>query len=157
MNKFERLFRLSAVLILFLTSVAKLASSTGQAPILELPDPLLGIARRQMLVAVGVLELIIAVALLSPLESRRKHLLLLWLGTSFLVYRLSFHWINPGKPCPCLGSLSDKLPISEATLDAFLWAVIVYFLIGSISLLLWLRRLARGNWTPESQELEEGP
>jgi hypothetical protein len=140
LNKIERTFRWSAVLILLLTSAAKLASSNGEAPILDLPDPLFGLTNRTLLVAVSIVELSVAVALLSRADPRRKQLLLLWLSSSFLTYRLSYYWINPGKPCPCLGTLSEKLPLSTAALNALLLAVVIYLLVGSASALFWLLR-----------------
>ena len=140
MKKLERPFRWSAVLLLLFTSAAKLASATGQTPILDLPDPLFGLPNRQLLIAVGVLELAVAVALLSRVAGALKHLLLLWLSTGFLAYRLAHYWINPGKPCPCLGTLTDKLPLSPATLDAALLGLVLFLLIGSLSMLMWLVR-----------------
>ena len=88
---------------------------------------------------VGALELAVVAALLSRLELRLKHLLLLWLSTSFLAYRIAAHWRHPEKPCPCLGNLSEHLPLSPETISALLLGLVLFLVIGSSSSLLWLR------------------
>jgi hypothetical protein len=140
MKKFETQFRWSAIIVLSVTALAKLISSTGQAQLLALPDPLFGLAHRDMLIGAGLLEIGIVVALLARIHPRIKHLLLLWLSTCFLIYRISFRLINPGKPCPCLGSLTEKLPLSQSAIDTLLVGIVLFLLFGSLSMLLTLGR-----------------
>ena len=135
LSVFERSFRWSALLILLFTAVAKLLSARGGAPLLAWADPILGISNRSLLVVVGLMELAVGVALLSGLSLRRKHLLLAWLSTNFLLYRAAFYALNPGKPCPCLGSLTEQLPIRPDLLNLLLSATVLYLLFGSASVL----------------------
>jgi hypothetical protein len=139
MISLQRWFKWSAIVVLTLTSVAKLLSATGDAVILDLPDPLFGLPRGQVLLVVACLELMVVGGLLSRMAARRKHLLLLWLSTSFLLYRIAIYSIAPGKPCACLGSLTEVLPFSEATVNGFLSCLVIYLLAGSAFLLRFAR------------------
>jgi hypothetical protein len=132
MRTYELVFRCSAIVILVVTASAKLFSASGSAPLLDYPDPLFGLANRHLMILVGLIELGVAVGLLSALDIRRKHLLLAWLSTSFLVYRLAFYVLNPDKSCPCLGTLGEKLRLGQTTTNALLWSTVLYLLIGSV-------------------------
>lgn len=127
--------------LLAIAAGAKLHTATGEARILAQPDPVLMLSHRTVLVAVGVLELAVAAYLFFGRNLRNKHLLVVWLGVSFLAYRLALAWIAPGKPCPCLGTLTERLPLRPDSVDLLLKLVIVYMLSGSLLFLLldWAR------------------
>jgi hypothetical protein len=136
----EALFRRSAIIVLFITAAAKLLSATGQAALLEFPDPLIGLTNRHVLLLVGSVELAVAAGLISALGPRNKYLLLAWLSANFLLYRVGFHSVSPGKPCPCLGTLTESLPLSQGTVDVLLWSAVIYLLLGSVLILGQLGR-----------------
>ena len=137
MQTYERLFRFSAASLLLLTACAKLFSATGHAALLEFPDPLLGIRNRELLILVGLVELAVVAGLLSGLTIRAKHLLLVWLSSNFVLYRLAFYSLNLGRPCPCLGTLTEKLHLSAHVVNWALSGVVVYLLLGSVCALRW--------------------
>jgi len=96
----------SAVAILAVTGLAKLWSSFGNTKLLALADPITGISFGHLLLAVGVLELVIASICLFAKSQTLKVGLIAWLATNFVVYRLGLWWIGWHKPCSCLGSLT---------------------------------------------------
>lgn len=124
-------FESSALCLLSLTAAAKLVSATSKAAVMHLPDPLLGLSHRQILIAAALIELGIVSAWFCRMAPWRKHLLLLWLSSSMLIYRVALHFIAPGRPCPCLGSLTEKLPFSPATVNIALGSMVVYWIAGS--------------------------
>jgi hypothetical protein len=103
-GKSVELFRWSAIVILLVTAAAKLLGATGRAAILDLPDPLFGLATRQLIVGVAFVELILATVLLLPLQPQRQFLGLAWLTSNFLLYRVALAVSHPDKHCPCLGT-----------------------------------------------------
>ena len=66
--------------------------------------------------------------------------LVVWLATSFLVYRIGLVWVGYKKPCPCLGNLTDALHIPPQTADTAMKIILAYLLIGSYATLFWLWR-----------------
>ena len=136
MNTFERLFRRSVALLLLSTAAAKLISAGGHAAILDFPDPLLVLRNRQLLVLVALVEIIIAAALLSRLSVQTRYLLVAWLSSNFILYRLGLHVLSPGKPCPCLGTITERLRLSPDQVNGVLWGVALYLLAGSIIVLI---------------------
>ena len=128
---FDRWFQRSAACLLAVTAAAKLLSASGTAKVLELPDPLLGLATRQVLILVGLLEIAIALAAVCVERSRTVQLLTGWLSFNFLLYRISLAILSPGKLCPCLGSVTEKLNINAAFANYLLVAIALYLFLGS--------------------------
>jgi len=63
----HRSFALSSGLILGLTGIAKVWTAFGQVKLLTVPDPIVGISFKHLMLAVGVAELVIAaVCLFHP-------------------------------------------------------------------------------------------
>ena len=149
LDRIERWFLLSAVLILGTTAAAKLGSIPGNAGFLGVPDPVFGIQFRHILLAVGSLELVIAVICLSGLARQLGLPLIAWLSSSFIFYRLAVWWGDAKRPCPCLGSLGDSLHMTRDVADTLMKMALAYLLVGSYGLLIlaWRRRstLVAGN------------
>lgn len=150
-NTFERLFRWSAALLLLSTAAAKLISAGGRAAILDFPDPLLALHNRQLLVLVALIEVIIGAALLSRLSVQTKYLLVAWLSSNFILYRLGLHVLSPGKPCPCLGTITERLHLNPDHVNTVLWAVALYLLAGSVGILTSGRRGAHIPLEPSEE------
>jgi hypothetical protein len=148
---FEAVFLYSASIILLTTSAAKLISATGTHGILTERDPLLGLSNRQVLFASAGVEAIIVCVLLTKAAVRYKLLLLSWFASCLFAYRLGIFWLSPSRPCHCLGTLADRLPLSPASVDLLLKGIIGYLLFGSICLLVagrcW-RPASAGNTQP---------
>lgn len=132
----ENVYLLFAIVLLAGTAVAKLYSAAGEARILGLRDPLLLLTNRELLMVVGLLELGVVAYLLFRRNTLNKHLLIIWLSLNFIVYRLGIWWVAPGKPCPCLGTLTARLSLKPDTVDLLLKLVIAYMLCGSVLFLL---------------------
>jgi hypothetical protein len=141
-NTNSRRFIISAGVVLFITGIAKIWSGLGQARILAVPDPLLGIELGHLLSLVGTAEVVIALACFF---SKRQQLLIglvAWLATNFAVYRLGFLLMGWHRPCSCLGNLTDAIHISPQIADNVMKGVLAYLLIGSYTtmFLLWRQR-----------------
>ncbi len=135
MKSLRRVFYGSAVVILIVTALAKLISATGKARALALPDPMLMLTNREVLVVAGSIELLLAGYLFFGRKSWLKVPLVAWLATNFLIYRLGLMWMGVHKPCGCLGTITDALAIPPTTVDLLLKIVLAYLLAGSYGLL----------------------
>ncbi|HEX5221421.1 MAG TPA: MauE/DoxX family redox-associated membrane protein [Verrucomicrobiae bacterium] len=135
-----RWFRISAGAILIATGIAKIWSGLGSSKFLILVDPIVGVKFGQLMLMVGLAEIVIA---LLCFFSKRQTLalgLVAWISTNFVVYRLGLWWMGWKKPCSCLGNLTDALHISPQTADNIMKVVLAYLFIGSYVLLFreWL-------------------
>jgi hypothetical protein len=143
---FTTFFLGSVAAVLFITASAKLVSAFGSAKILYLPDPLLSVPYKQLLLWAAALEFAILGVLLSGAGERAKLCLVGWAAGIFVLYRVASWLLGNGTPCPCLGTLSDLLRISNGLADAVLFLFVAYMATGSV--LCWLS-LSRNHRTPE--------
>ena len=140
---FLKVFVFSAGAILAITGIAKIWSGLGNSKFLAVVDPIIGIKFGQLMLVVGVAEIVIA---LVCFFSKRQTLVLglvAWMSTNFVVYRVGLWWMDWKKPCSCLGNLTDALHISPQTADNIMKVLLAYLLIGSYGLLIWQWRAAR--------------
>lgn len=129
-------FLRSAGALLLVTGIAKLFSGFGTAKILSLSDPIIGMSFGKLLPAVGVLEVLVAIACFSNrLSPRIKLWLVAWMATNFLVYRIGLWNLGWHRPCGCMGSLSGALHLSDYAADNILKNVLSLLLLGSYTLL----------------------
>ena len=122
------------------TGLGKTFSAIGSARALDIADPLVGIPFRQLLLLVGLLELFIAFFCLFTEQRRLSVLMVGWIATNFLVYRLGLWFIGWHRPCGCMGNLTDLLHISPRLADNIMKVVLAYLLVGSYGILFWQRR-----------------
>ncbi len=159
-NTNNRRFIISAGVVLSMTGIAKIWSGLGQARILVVPDPLIGIEFGHLLFLVGAAEVVIALACFFSKRQLLSIASVAWLATSFVVYRLGLLWMGWQRPCSCLGNLTDALNISPQKADTAMKIILVYLLIGSYGILFhqwWKnRKLAVGRSQLESQNSEAG-
>lgn len=149
-NSVREWFVLSAGAILFITGVAKVWSGLGNSKFLAVVDPIIGIKFGQLMLVVGVVEIVIA---LVCFFSKRQTLalgLVAWMSTNFVVYRLGLWWMDWKKPCSCLGNLTDALHISPQTADNIMKVLLAYLLIGSYGLLIWQCKKQRTQTSTET-------
>jgi len=142
-NSWVAMVVLTAGLILAITGLAKVWSSFGDVKLLTVADPIVGIPFKYLMLAVGVAELVIAAVCLCTKANRLATVLVAWLATNFLVYRIGLWWMGWKKPCSCLGNLADTLGISPQTADHLIKVLLAYLLIGSYGLLIWEWRKRR--------------
>ena len=132
---FPKWFILSSGAILAITGAAKFWTGLGNSKFLAVVDPIIGIKFGQLMLLVGVAEIVIA---LVCFFSKRQTLVLglvAWMSTNFVVYRLGLWWMDWKSPCGCLGNLTDALGIAPQTADNIMKVLLAYLLIGSYGLL----------------------
>lgn len=105
-------FVVSAGAILALTGLAKVWSGLGNAKFLAVSDPIIGIKFGQLMLLVGVAEIVIALVCFFTKRQTLALSLVSWMSTNFVIYRLGLWWMNWHRPCGCLGSLTDA-PIAD--------------------------------------------
>jgi hypothetical protein len=114
--------------MLLITGVAKALSATGIARVLNTPDPLLGMRFRELMLFTGLLEVIIALLCLLPARPRLGLILLAWLSTMFVIYRVGLWLIGWEQPCHCMGTLTDALRITPTLADRIMKCVLAYLI-----------------------------
>ena len=126
--------------MLFLTALAKLISSFGDVAILQEVDSVLLVSYRTEFIVVAVIEFIVVLYCFISKSSCFKLLLIAWLATCFIVYRLGLLWVGSESYCPCLGSLTDIIGVSPKVADIAMKVLLFYLFVGSYTLLkcLWL-------------------
>jgi hypothetical protein len=146
-EKLARCYLSSAGVILFVTGVAKLASSGGSARALQTIDPIIGLPFGTLFFVVGVLELVNSHYILKWAEVLPRAMLVAWISTCFLVYRIGLVWVGWHKPCGCLGTFTEALHMSPQTADTIMKFVLGYLLAGSYACLLacWRKGAGAGH------------
>jgi hypothetical protein len=138
-------FKYSAGILLLITSFAKIASTTGNARILQTLDPLLMSPFRTIFWVAGGLELLIALTCFVNVKLFVPMGLIAWISSVFVAYRICLRLVNYNMPCKCMGNLTDAIRISPETAQIVTSTILLYLLIGSYASLFWLwreRRLA---------------
>ena len=131
-RRYTARFANSAGVVLLATGTAKVWSSFGQAKLLALPDPILGLAFGKLMLLVGLAELAIALCCLLPrVEARLKIYLVAWMATNFLLYRVGLWCIGWHHPCGCMGSLAGVLGLTDSAADRVMKGLLAYLLAGS--------------------------
>jgi hypothetical protein len=149
-----RWFYISAGVILAMTGVAKLVSTTGDASILRVYDPIFALPFKQLLMPVGMVEIGVAGLCFARLPGHARTAplvaaLLAGLASGFLFYRASIWMIGWKRPCGCLGHITDVLGIPPEAADRIALALLIYLLVGSYGLLLCqLRSRSARNAAP---------
>ena len=91
---------------------------------MDTADPLIGIPFRQLLLLVGLGELVLAFFCLFSDKRRFSLLAVAWISTNFLVYRAGLWFIGWHRPCGCMGSLTDMLHLSPHAVDNIMKGVL---------------------------------
>ena len=116
--------------MLGVTGLAKTFSAVGVARALDIPDPLVGLRFRQLLLVVGLVEILISFFCLLTDKRRFSLLAVAWLSTNFLVYRLGLWLIGWHHPCGCMGTMAGVLHLSDQAADNIMKGVLAYLLVG---------------------------
>ena len=130
----------SAAALLAVTGTAKLISAIYGPRIVYEHDPLTGITYKYLMLAIGAVEVCIALACVISRSYKHCIQAVAWLSTCFLLYRIGLLLLKWPHPCPCLGNLTDALHISPQLADNSMKGVLAYLLIGSYATLFWLWR-----------------
>jgi hypothetical protein len=127
----SRFFVLSVGVALALTGLAKIYAAFGSARLLEIEDPILGVSYRHLMFVIGLLEIGLSCLCLFTKIQYISIVMVAWVATNFLLYRICLWFIDWRGACPCLGSLTDALHISSHTVDIFAKLLLAYMLAGS--------------------------
>jgi methylamine utilization protein MauE len=128
----ERTYLLSAASILTLSGFAKLFSAGGDAKILLQPNAVFGFTNSRIIFGTGLIELLVAGYFCFAKAKTPKYYLGAWLGLNFVGYRILASRLEPGTPCPCMGTIGDMLPLSPKTIDRVLIIAAIYILVGNL-------------------------
>ncbi len=148
MSKFNRYFVLTSASILGIIAIAKIASVFSNAPVMLMPDPLIGLSFRRLLLLAGLVELVIACMCLFTANLKRNTFLIAWMSTSFLMYRMGLWLIDWHRPCHCLGDLTEMLRMSPGLADNLMKGVLLYLLLGSYAGLFWIWKQGQKTTLP---------
>lgn len=112
-----------------MAATAKLWTTATGLRLLDVADPVLAVENRYVLLGVAGVELLCAATLLFSRHAWLKALVLLWLGTNFVLYRVALWLAGAGTPCPCLGRLGARLGLSSSQTEWLTKAAVVYLLL----------------------------
>lgn len=132
------LFLVTSGILLLITGLAKIFAALGHVAVLAKLDPVFGVRFNHLLLSVGFVELAVGSLCLTQVNQRLSLGLLTALSINFLGYRIGLwvsHW--PGY-CPCLGTLTQALHVSQRAAGHVTAAILTYLLAGSIY--FWLRQ-----------------
>src|SRR4051794_7454944 len=102
----------SVACILTLTALAKLVSASGEAKILNYPDPIFSVKYSIMLFGTAAIELCCVGLFLSKCQAFAKSWIICWLGFPFLLYRVTVVLLGEKRLCPCLGNITDRVHLA---------------------------------------------
>jgi hypothetical protein len=141
--KLVRYFIYSSAVMLLITSGAKFIGAAGHEKILAELDPIVEISTKSLILVMAIAELLTAAVCLRTKEFWPSSILIAWLATNFLAYRIILHVIGYKKPCSCLGNVTDALHISPQVADATMKIILAYLLVGSYATIFWLWRFRK--------------
>jgi hypothetical protein len=154
-DKLKQFYLRSVGVALAVTAVAKLVAAAGSSRYLELPDPILVLKFRDVLLVAGLVEITVVWFCLFGTRIGTRCSLVAWLSTSFILYRIGLSRSGWHKPCACLGNLTDALHVSPGAADIAMKIVLGYMFAGSYAILFltWLqKRKASSLAQPLSRE-----
>lgn len=125
-------FLSSAGVVLAATGLAKIASALSSGDVLRTYDPVLGLTLGTLFAWVGMVEVTVALVCLTSRRMGLPVVLLVWLGASFVSYRLGLWWMGGPKYCSCLGTMTETLRLSPVAADLALKLALAYLLLGSL-------------------------
>lgn len=125
--------------------------SAGHKKILMERDPIIGISIRNLILVAASIELAVAVICFYTKEILMSAMLIAWLSTNLLGYRIILALISYKKPCSCLGNLTDALHITPQTADTGMKIILAYLLLGSYTTLFWIWRQRRQSVSCSSE------
>ena len=135
--------------------LVKWIAASGSVRALDLHDPLLLLTNRQVFMLVGGIEIAVGTYALFGRLQRYQLIVLAWLSTNFLIYRLA-RWVGDlGLPCGCLGNIANWLHLSPNWIDLMMKYVLAYMFIGSYALLIqhWIRARQTDGSEPLAEQI----
>ena len=134
-GRLYRWFVVSAAFILLFTALVKLASFIEGGPLIERKDPVFNIKLSFFFFFSATVEIIAAAMIFGCGRNVRSCLIVLWVSSLFIIYRLTLYLIGWGGFCQCLGNFSEWSGLSNQQLNALASAMAWYLFLGSLVLI----------------------
>jgi hypothetical protein len=101
------------------------------------PDPVLAVVSQdRLLFAAGLLELAGGVLVaFGRMSARSKGVLLLWVASLILLYRLGLWMVGTVEPCHCMGVMPRLLRLRASSVDAIMLSVAMFVWIAGLAAL----------------------
>jgi len=113
MSRISGVVLVTGCILLGVTAAGKAVALISGAPVLAHRDPVLGINQRMVMLLATVLELGLCMALLWIKDYYVRGLFLASCGAQFLMYHAARLLIGAKGGCPCLGTTSQWLGLTE--------------------------------------------
>ncbi|HEY5043666.1 MAG TPA: hypothetical protein VIK53_16965 [Verrucomicrobiae bacterium] len=136
--KLTALFIKSAGVILLAAALMRFLIAAGNAQIMALPEPMLGMPIRYAVLLVGGFELVVAFICLFGRSLKLQLGWLAWLATNYLVYWIGSFMMHIHPQTTGIGALTDPLHLARGPLGLIAMFIPVYLLLGSYTAVLWL-------------------
>ncbi len=140
---------LSAGGILVFGGITKLLNVFEKTQQLDISSPIVLIPFRQLLLCIGIVELIVACLCLFTDKRTLSLVLITWLVTFYGVYRVGVWTMGWYHPYPLLANLMETFNISPFMADGVATASSAFLFIGSVSM-LWVEN--RKTYAAASQK-----
>lgn len=126
-----RRFLVAAGIILAVTGLAKLFTVTGDTTLLRVSDPIFGVEFRYLIAMVGLTELVIAGFCFFTRWDALSTVMVAWISSGFMLYRVGIRSADWQRPCGCLGNLTDVLRIPSQIAEWISIGLLAILLVGS--------------------------
>lgn len=132
----DKLYLASVRILLTVSAVTKLTSFWFWFSADNDIDPFLFVTRRESLLLVSIVEVLIVTLLCMRLSIISKLAIIIWLGACFLAYQaVSALFPFGGAACACFGLLPQLLSMNSADLRLITTAASLYMTVGSFLIL----------------------
>lgn len=142
MGCLRQYFHVSAAALLLVVGSSKVLEALKEIPLLQLKDPVFDfVTRRQLLCLTGLVEIVAALIVVLNASSTVKSVLLVYLSSNFMLYRLFALLVGSGEPCHCLGVLTSIFFLRPKTSEKIAASIAIYLLVGSCT--FWISDLIK--------------
>ncbi|HUZ08284.1 MAG TPA: hypothetical protein VMV89_12460 [Candidatus Paceibacterota bacterium] len=148
--KWIRYFIPTVGVILLAAALTRFVIAAGNAQVLALPDPMLGIPLRVTVLMVGGFELVVALICLFGRRIGLQTGWLAWLGTNYVVFWIGLAWQHCSPQGTCIGSLTDPLRLYYGATGYILQFLPFGLALGSYAALVqpWLAKRVKVESPP---------
>jgi hypothetical protein len=122
--------------------------AVGNAQLLSLPDPVLGIPLRYAVLAVGTLELALALFCLFGKTTSFQVLWVVWLSGDYILYKCAAFWMHCKPQTTCIGALTNPLHLATENMGLSIECLPYLGVIGGLWALLCFWRETASAKTP---------
>lgn len=136
-----------AALLLIFTGGMKLVSGiqTTEGTFFRMDPVITVLSRRELVMISGSFEIAIAAFIVfsERLSSLSKTVVIAWLATLFVMYRVGLRWEGEHLPCNCLGNIGALLRLSVNQTEALSGLILLYLLTFSYGYILYTEIMRR--------------